>query len=113
MVARISSVCRRVRAFSAYTVTVTPGEPYHIKNVTPNGLTAEGQADFDKMFPLKPGDIYNPELVQGFAKHSAEMKPQSRPSFTYKAYADPGTHTVDLVLNFGGLQQNVTVFGGQ
>lgn len=33
----------------------------------------------------------------------------------YKAYADPDTHTVDLVLNFarGGIQQKITVFGGQ
>lgn len=48
----------------AYTVSVIPGEQYHIKTVTPNGLDANDQAAFDAAFTIKPGDIYNPELMQ-------------------------------------------------
>lgn len=96
-----------------YTVTVSPGEQYRIKTVMPNGLDATGQAAFDKEFAMKPGDIYDPEYVKDFLKHNTVVLNQDGPGFSYKAYADPGTHTVDLVLNFGGIQQNVTVFGGQ
>lgn len=96
-----------------YSVTGTPGEQYHIKSVTPNGLSAEAQANFDKQFGLRPGDLYNPEYLKDFLKHFSELQTHTGSSFTYKAYADPGTHTVDLVLDFGGIQQNVTVFGGQ
>jgi|SRR6185312_215781 len=98
----------------AYTVTVTPGEPYRIKTVTPNGLDPAAQSDFDRGFTMKAGDIYNPEYLQTFLKNNTALQNLAGFSFSYKAYADPSTHTVDLILNFsrGGVQQNVTVFGG-
>ena len=98
----------------AYTVTVTPGEQYHIKTVVPNGLAADDQGAFDSAFAMKVGGIYNPEYLAGFLKGSGAWQGLAGYSLAYKAYADPDTHTVDLVLNFarGGVQQNVTVFGG-
>jgi outer membrane protein assembly factor BamA len=103
----------------AYTVTVTPGELYRIKTITPNGLDAAEQADFDKGFTMKAGDIYNPEYLQAFyqkafLENNTALRKLAEFNFSYKAYADPSTHTVDLVLNFArdGVQQNVTVFGG-
>ncbi len=103
----------------AYTVTVTPGEPYRVKTVTANGLDTSSQAAFDQGFAMKPGDLYNSEYLQAFYKHAflennTALRKLAEYSFGYKAYADPSTHTVDLVLNFarGGVQQNVTVSGG-
>ena len=103
----------------AYMVTVTPGEPYRIKTVTANGLDASAQAAFDQGFAMKAGDLYNSEYLQAFYKrafleNNTALRKLAEYSFGYKAYADPSSHTVDLVLNFarGGVQQNVTVSGG-
>ncbi len=89
----------------AYTVTVLPGEQYHVKTVTTNGLDAAAQADFDRAFLMKTGDIYNPEYIQTFFKQNTALQATASQAlagygFTYKAYADPATHTVDLVLTF-------------
>jgi len=99
----------------AYTVTVIPGKQYHVKTVTPNGLDAADKAVFDGAFAVKPGDIYNPEYLHSFLKGNGTWHGLSGYSFAYKAFADPNTHTVDLELYFarGGIQQNVTVYGGQ
>ena len=95
----------------AYTVAVTPGEPYHLKDITANGLDPAARADFDKYFLEHPGDAYNPIYVAGFIKNNTALKSLAPYSGMYKAYAHPDTHTVDLVLTFagGGGQQSVTV----
>ncbi len=91
----------------AYTVTVTPGEQYRIHEVTADNLDPAARADFDRGFLMKAGDLYNPEYVQGFLKNNTALLALAGYSATYKAYADPNTHTVDLVLTFvrGGVRQ--------
>jgi outer membrane protein assembly factor BamA len=84
----------------AYTVTVTPGEQYRLHQVAANNLDSAARADFDRGFLMKTGDLYNPEYLTGFLKNNTALRALDGYSFTYKAYADPNTHTVDLVLTF-------------
>lgn len=84
----------------AYTVTVKPGEPYRIHQVTTHGLDPAAQADFDRGFKMKEGDLFNPEYVQTFFAKNRDLKALVPYSGSYKAYADPNTHTVDVVLTF-------------
>jgi outer membrane protein insertion porin family len=84
----------------AYTVSVKPGEQYRIDKVTANNLDSAGQADFDRGFLMKAGELYNPEYLAGFLKSNTALQALAEYSFSYKAFADPNTHTVDLVLTF-------------
>ena len=84
----------------AYTVSVKPGEQYHVHNVTTNGLDSAAQADFDRGFQMKAGALFNPEYVTGFLKNNTALQALLGYSASYNAYADPNTHTVDLVLTF-------------
>jgi outer membrane protein assembly factor BamA len=84
----------------AYTVSVKPGEQYRVHQVTAENLDPAAQADFDRGFLMKAGELYNPEYVAGFLKNNTALKALLGYSATFKAYADPNTHTVDLVLTF-------------
>jgi outer membrane protein insertion porin family len=84
----------------AYTISVTPGEQYRIHEVTADNLDPAARADFDRGFLMKPGDLFNPDYVTGFLKNNTALQALLGYSATYKAYADPNTHTVDLVLTF-------------
>jgi len=83
-----------------YTVSVRPGEQYRIHQVTTNNLDPAGQADFDRGFLMKTGELYNPEYVKNFLKNNTALQALAGYTASYKAYADPNTHTVDLVMNF-------------
>ena len=83
-----------------YTVSVKPGEQYRIHEVTANNLDPAAKADFDRGFLMKTGELYNPEYVSGFLKNNSGLRALEGYSAAFKAYADPNTHTVDLVLTF-------------
>jgi len=84
----------------AYTVTVKPGEQYRIHGVTANNLDPAAKADFDRYFLQKQGELFNPEYVSGFLKGNTALGTLLPYTAAWKAYADPTTHTVDLVLDF-------------
>jgi outer membrane protein insertion porin family len=84
----------------AYTISVKPGEQYRIHQVTTNNLDPAAQADFDRGFLMKAGEVFNPEYVTGFLKNNTALRALEGYSASFKAYADPNTHTVDLVLTF-------------
>jgi len=89
----------------AYTVSIVPGAQYHVKTVTLNGIDAAAETEFNRAFQMKPGDIYNPEYLQTFFKRNTALQATTTQAlagygFSYKAYADPATDTVDLVLTF-------------
>jgi outer membrane protein assembly factor BamA len=90
----------------AYTVTVDPGEQYRMHEITANNLDPEAQKDFDRGFLMKAGELYNPEYVATFLKRNTALLALAGYSASFKAYADPNTHTVDLVINFvrGGVR---------
>lgn len=84
----------------AYTISVVPGEQYHLSKVTAEGLDPAAQADFDAHFQLHPGDIYNPVYVAGFIKNNTALKTLAPYTGTFKSYSDPNTHTTELVVTF-------------
>jgi outer membrane protein assembly factor BamA len=90
----------------AYTVTVTPGEQYRMHEITANNLDAAAQKDFDRGFRMKTGELYNPEYAANFLKNNTALMALAGYSASFKAYADPNAHTVDLVINFvrGGVR---------
>jgi outer membrane protein insertion porin family len=49
---------------------------------------------------MKPGDIYNPEYIVKFLKNNSALRALATYTATWKAYADPNTHTVDVALTF-------------
>jgi outer membrane protein insertion porin family len=85
-----------------YNVSVIPGEQYRIHEVTANNLEPGALADFNRAFTMGKGELYNPEYVKGFLRNNNSVKSLAPYTATYKAYADPNTHTVDLVLTFAG-----------
>lgn len=93
----------------AYAVSVEPGEQYRLHEVTPNNLDAAARADFDRGFLMKQGDVYNPEYVATFLKMNTALRALAGYSAAFKAYADPNTHTVDLVINFARGANGTTV----
>jgi outer membrane protein assembly factor BamA len=84
----------------AYTVSVKPGEQYRVKEITTNNLNPAAKADFDRGFTMKKGELFNPEYANGFLKNNTALKALQGYSGSWKAYADPSTHTVDLVITF-------------
>ncbi len=88
----------------AYAVSVTPGEQYRVKEITTGGLDAAAKADFDRGFLMKAGELYNPEYVAGFLENNTALKALTGYGASFKAYADPNTHTVDLVITFARMR---------
>ena len=84
----------------AYTVSVNPGEQYRIKEVTANNLDPKARADFDRGYLMKTGELFNPDYLAHFLKNNTALLALAGYSAAWKAYADPNTHTVDLVINF-------------
>ena len=84
----------------AYNVAVDPGEQYRLHEVTTNNLDAAAKTNFDRAFLLKPGDIYNLEYVINFLVKNSAVHSLDPYAASFKSYADPNTHLVDLVVNF-------------
>lgn len=84
----------------AYTLAVLPGDVYHLKAVTPTGLSAEAQQEFITAWQMKPGDIYNPGYVADFIHNNTALPHLRTYAGTFRAEADPQTHLVDLTVTF-------------
>jgi outer membrane protein assembly factor BamA len=84
----------------AYTVSVKSGEQYRVKEVTANNLDPAAQADFDRGYLMKAGEFYNPDYLAHFLKNNTALLKLAGYSASWKAYADPNSHTVDVVLTF-------------
>jgi outer membrane protein assembly factor BamA len=84
----------------AYSVSVKPGEQYRIHDITTNNLDPAARTEFDRGFLMKTGELYNPEYLRAFLKSNTALQALDGYSGAYKAYADPNTHTVDLVITF-------------
>jgi len=84
----------------AFTVAAIPGEQYKLRQVTPVGLSAAQQADFDKAWKLHPGDIFDERYASSFLTNNSALRSFDGYSARFKTIADPDTHTVDLVMTF-------------
>jgi outer membrane protein insertion porin family len=84
----------------AYTITVVPGEQYHLHEVSTHNLDPVAIAEFDRSFALHQGQLFNPIYVTDFLKNQSSLKALSTYSALFKASAYPSTHTVDLDITF-------------
>lgn len=84
----------------SYTFTVLPGEQYRIHTITPLNLTAAQQADFDRAWRMKAGELFNPDYISGFLKQNTSLRSFENTSASYRAVRDPGAHLVDVTITF-------------
>lgn len=83
-----------------YTFTVTPGEQYRVKSITPLNLTPAQQADFDHAWRLKPGDLFNPDYITHFLEQNTALHSFNNTSASYKAIRDTSAHVVEVTITF-------------
>ncbi len=83
----------------SYTLTVTPGEMYHVGSVSVVGLDAGTRADFDAAWTLHPGDVYDGTYTAKFLANG-KIPSLSRYGVTINAAANPTTHLEDVLLTF-------------
>jgi outer membrane protein assembly factor BamA len=83
-----------------YAITVSSGEQYRVHQVTANNLDPAARADFDRGFLMKSGELFNPDYASNFIKNNTALKGLEGYSGIWQAYADPSTHTVDVVFTF-------------
>jgi outer membrane protein insertion porin family len=84
----------------AYTVSVTPGDQYHLRSVHALNLDPAAQADFNRGWLMQPGDLYSPGYVATFLKSNTALRALATYTASFKASADPQTHLVDLTITF-------------
>ncbi len=84
----------------SYALSVTPGEIYHVKSVTPVNLSAAAQQDFDRGWLLKPGAVYDPLYTAKFLTDNTALQNLAGYTASFQAAADSQTHLVDLTINF-------------
>jgi outer membrane protein insertion porin family len=84
----------------SYALSVTPGEIYHLKSVTPVNLSAAAQQDFDRGWLLKPGAVYDPLYTAKFLTSNTALRNLAGYRASFQAAADSQTHLVDLTINF-------------
>lgn len=83
-----------------YSLSVTPGDIYHLKSVTPLNLSAAAQKDFDFGWLLKPGAAYDPLYTASFLTNNTALRNLAGYTASFQAAADSQTHLVDLTINF-------------
>lgn len=84
----------------SYLLSVTPGEIYHLKSVTPLNLSPAAQKDFDFGWQLKPGAVYDPTYTATFLTNNTALRNLAGYTASFQAAADTNTHLVDLTINF-------------
>jgi outer membrane protein insertion porin family len=84
----------------AYSLTVTPGDIYHLRSLNVAGLSPQARAVLDADLHLKPGDPYSDLAVNAFLIHHVAQPLFRSYNPTYRAVGDPQTHLVDLTLTF-------------
>ena len=82
-----------------YTLTVEPGEQYRIRSIKPVGFTAEQQADFDREFKMKAGDLFDPDYILHFFGENSQLASFKRDTATYRAERDAAAHLVDVTIS--------------
>ncbi|WP_260705060.1 POTRA domain-containing protein [Edaphobacter flagellatus] len=84
----------------SYTVHVVPGEQYRLHSVKAEGLSDVQRKEFDSAWRMNPGDFYDVNYLTTFLNKNTALRSLNGYSATYKAFSDPNTHLVDLVITF-------------
>jgi outer membrane protein assembly factor BamA len=87
-----------------YTIAVQPGPVYRMGKLTLENLSAAQKAELMPYWLLKPGDVFNPELipqsVNGYHRMRAADLQSIRGGFAAKWTENQDAHTVDVVVTF-------------
>ena len=84
----------------AFTIAAIGGEQYKLHQVTPVGLSAAQQKDFDSAWKMQPGDVFDEDYAASFLKNNSAIASFNGYSAGFKTIADPDAHTVDLIMTF-------------
>ena len=84
----------------SYTFSVSPGEVYRIRTLTPLNLTPAQQRDFNRGWTLKSGDVFNSEYITNFLQQNTALRSFEGYSATFKAIRDPESRLVDVTVTF-------------
>jgi outer membrane protein assembly factor BamA len=95
-----SATLDRATHHVAYTIQVVPGDQYRLHSFKAVGLTDEQRKQFDSAWHMKPGDFYDVTYMTEFLKQNSSLQALRGYSANYKAFSDPNTHLVDLVITF-------------
>ncbi len=88
-----------------YTITVDPGPVYRMGKLTVVNLSDKQKAEVLPYWLMKPGDVFNPELIPKFVENyhksrAPELQSVGGWNFDAKWYENTDTHTMDVVLTF-------------
>jgi outer membrane protein assembly factor BamA len=83
-----------------YTVRVVPGEQYRIHSIKTAGLSDVQAKQFSSAWRMNSGDFFDVNYLTDFLKQNGTLQSLRGYSAAYKAYSDPNTHLVDLVITF-------------
>jgi outer membrane protein insertion porin family len=84
----------------SYNLRAVPGEQYKFKSVTALGLDPAGLSEFNQVWKIKPGDVFNETYVQTFITGNKGLQGLAKYAGSYQIAADPTTHLVDLTMQF-------------
>ena len=84
----------------SYNIHVVPGEQYRIHSVKTAGLSDVQVKQFNSAWHMNSGDFYDVNYLTDFLKQNSALQSLRGYSASYKAYSDPNTHLVDLVITF-------------
>lgn len=83
-----------------YTYSAMSGPQYRVHSVSVQGLSADAKQDFDAVWTMKPGDVYNEVYLLNFLNTHQNIASLKGYTFTYGRTTAPDTHLVDLTLTF-------------
>jgi len=84
----------------AYTVSVTSGPQYKLRDLTVVGLTPAQRKEFDSAWKLHRGDLYDAGYVKSFLANNTALPLLRGMSAGVKANEDPDAGLLDLTLSF-------------
>ncbi|HEY9136675.1 MAG TPA: POTRA domain-containing protein [Terriglobus sp.] len=84
----------------AYTLTVSPGEVYHVGSIRAVGLSGKAQSDFDANWRMKPGVVWDSIYAEKFLQNNTALRSLAPYTGKIDSVAHPETHTVDVTLTF-------------
>jgi hypothetical protein len=84
----------------AYTVTLVPGEQYRVGTLTIVDLPPQQRQEFDAVWKLQPGTLYDPIYSANFLKNNSAPQSLAEYSASFTAEADPDTHLVNFTMTF-------------
>ena len=83
-----------------YSYLATPGDQYHMGNLSVVGLPPQQMADFQSAWKIKPGDVYDTTYTSTFLRQNTALRSLSGYAGKFQFKADTNTHVVDVTIVF-------------